>query len=164
MIKVLLLFIFCLSNSALFAQTPLGVFDRIMKETKDFKFDTSAVPNDKISRKIAELRKLRGGFNINEAIEFKLAEERQKNEVPKAELDQLESFFKYGDGKRWLNNATSWIYRKHFSYSEIKQLVKFYKTPAGRKMAADFPIIMMQTLAAGEGVKALFEQTQKSKR
>ncbi len=130
-----------------------GVFDRIISAVKDFKPDTTTVPDDKITRKINELRNLRGGFNINEAIQFKLEEDRRKNEIPKAEMDELAAFFTTGNGKKWLDNAVTWIYRTHFSYAELKQLVRFYKTTAGQKMAVDFPVIMLQSLAAGEMIK-----------
>jgi hypothetical protein len=76
------------------------VFDKIAKSVKDFHVDTTAAPDDKITRKIIELKNLRGGFNINEAVDFKIEEDRQKNEVPKAELEKFAIFFKSGDGKR----------------------------------------------------------------
>ena len=99
---------------------------------------------------------MRGGFNINEVIEFKIEEDRQKNEVPKAELDKVANFFTSGNGKKWLNNAMIWIYRNHFTYSELKKLVKFYKTPAGQKMATELPLIMVKSLKAGEMIKELY--------
>jgi hypothetical protein len=138
----------------------LTLFERVGASVKEFRLDTSAAPADKITQKIIELRSLKGGFNINEAIEFKIEEDRQKNEVSKAELDKIATFFKEGNGKRWLDNATIWIYRKHFTYPQLKQLVKFYKTSAGQKLATDFPIIMMQTLAAAEAIKAQATQPQ----
>ena len=48
-----------------------SIFEKISKEMKDFKIDTTSVPQDKLSRKIEYLRKIRGGFNINEAIQYK---------------------------------------------------------------------------------------------
>jgi hypothetical protein len=42
------------------------------------------------------------------------------------------------------------IYRQHFTYNELKQLVRFYKTSAGKKMAKDFPLIMMKSLIAAQ--------------
>ncbi len=42
------------------------------------------------------------------------------------------------------------IYRKHFTYGEVKQLIKFYKTSAGKKMAVGLPIIMIESLRAAE--------------
>lgn len=155
--------IFCLLTNNLFAQTDTdkkkptpAIFDRITKSIADFQLDTSAAPDDKITRKILELRNLRGGFNINEVIEFKIEEDRQKNEVPKAELDKIAIFFKSGNGAKWLNNAMIWIYKNHFTYRELKKLVKFYKTPAGQKMATELPLIMVKSLKAGEMIKELY--------
>jgi hypothetical protein len=160
--------IFCLLTNVGFSQNDTvannisaHIFDRIAKGVKDFQLDTTAAPNDKITKKIIELRNLRGGFNINEAVDFKIEEDRQKNEVPKAELEKFAIFFKSGDGKRWLDNATIWIYRRQFTYDELKQLVKFYKTSAGQKMATDFPVIMMQSLRAAELIKDMYAQQQK---
>ena len=56
-----------ISNAQMDAVSVAGIFERIMNEVKSYKLDTSAVPNEKITRKINELRQLRGGFNINES-------------------------------------------------------------------------------------------------
>jgi len=160
--------IFCFVTAIGYAQTDTAtntaaadIFKRITSAIKDFKPDTTAPPDDKITKKIIELRNLKGGFNINEAIDFKIAEDRQKGELPSAELDKLSTFFKTGNGRKWLDNAVVWIYRRHFTYDELKQLVKFYKTSAGQKMAAEFPVIMMQSLAAAEMIKDQYAQQQK---
>ena len=129
------------------------VFERISENLKNFKPDT-AVPGDKITRKIKELRRLNGGFNINEAIDFKLEEERQKNELTKEESDKLTAFFKTGKGNKWLENAVIHIYRNAFTYNELTQLVEFYKTPAGRKIASEFPLIMLKSFMAAEFIKS----------
>ena len=76
--------------------------------------------------------------------------------MPKAELDKVETFFKSGNGKRWLDKTMIWIYRNHFTYSELKKLVKFYKTPAGQKMATELPLIMVKSLKAGEMIKEFY--------
>jgi hypothetical protein len=136
--------------------------ERIMKEASAYKPDTTSPPADKITQKIIELRKLRGGFNINEAIAFKLEEDRQKGETPADVQKKFADFFTAGNGKRWLDNATIWLYRNRFSYNELKQLVKFYKTSAGQKMASDFPIIMLESLAAAEMLKTNFEKELKA--
>lgn len=138
------------------------LFARITKGVQDYQLDTTAAPDDKTTRKIKELRNLGGGFNIQEAIDFKLEEDRQKGEVPKAELEQVAGFFKNGEGKRWLDNAVTWIYRRHFTYPELKELVRFYRTSAGRKLAADFPVIMLQSLRAAEMIRALYAQQQQA--
>ena len=129
-----------------------GIFDRITSEVKSYKIDTSFAPKDKITSVILELRELRGGFNINEAIEFKMQEEEKEGKTPKATLDHLRKEFTSGKGKRWLDNAVIHIYRQHFTYKELKQMVKFYRTSAGQKLATDFPFIMMKTMMAGQVV------------
>ncbi len=129
------------------------MFNRIAQAMENFKPDTSNVPQDKITRTIIKLRNLRGGFNINEAISFKLQEDLQKKEITQEQYDQVHTYFFEGKGKRYLDNALIWIYRNNFNYKELKQLTKFYKTSAGKKMASQFPIVMLQSLAAGEGIK-----------
>lgn len=163
-----IILLFCLCTTTGICQTDTaasgvmpGIFERIAHSIKDFRLDTSAAPNDKVTEKIRELRALRGGFNIDEAIDFKLAEDRQKGEMPKAELESLTAFFKTGNGKRWLDNATTWIYRRHFTYPELKQLVSFYKTPAGQKMTSDFPLLMLESLRVAELIKEMHTQPQK---
>lgn len=158
--------ILCLQSFAagLNAQPPLGtpadtsVFARITQSVKLYRFDTTAVPDDKITRAILELRRLRGGFNINEAILYKLEEEFVKGNLTVEEAAKQRLHFTQGAGKRWLDNATVWIYRNHFTYNQLKGLVKFYKSEAGQQMADAFPVIMVQTLMAAEKVKAMSNQ------
>ncbi|MER3465148.1 MAG: hypothetical protein C4329_12790 [Chitinophagaceae bacterium] len=76
---VLLVFVFVCNSLA--AQTDSTVFERITKGVQKFKPDTSNVPDDKITRTIIELLKVKGDFNINEAIAFKLEEDRQKKDI-----------------------------------------------------------------------------------
>lgn len=161
--RIILLFLFlsvlCHAQND---KTNAPIFEKIALEMKEFKLDTTSVPNDKLSKRIEKLRSLKGGFNINEAIEFKIAEERSKENPPTEELDKIEAFFKNGNGKKWLNNAVIWIYRKQFTLKEINQLIRFYKSSAGQKMAEKFPILMIQSLKAGEEIKENFvEQLKK---
>lgn len=138
-----------------------AVFERITGQVTNYRPDTTTAPNDRTTRKIQELFALRGGFNIQEAVGFMIEEERRKGEKPVAQLDQLAAFFTLGNGRHWLNNAAVWIYRNHFTLKEIKQLVKFYKTGAGKKMADDFPVIVLKSLAAADAIKKGFEERDK---
>ncbi|CAM4386868.1 DUF2059 domain-containing protein [Flavobacterium terrigena] len=158
---ILLFICFVISSHAQNDKTSVPIFEKIALEMKEFKLDTTLVPNDKLSKRIEKLRSLKGGFNINEAIEFKIAEERSKENAPTEELDKIEAFFKTGNGKKWLNNAIIWIYRKQFTLKEINQLIRFYKSSAGQKMAEKFPILMLQSLKAGEEIKENFVQQLK---
>lgn len=128
------------------------IFEKINAELRTFKIDTSAVPEDKITIKIRELRELKGVFNINEAIAFKLAEEEKENKISREELTRVRQSMMHGEAKRWLDNAVINIYRQHFSYHEIRQLIKFYKSSAGQKLATQFPFIMMKSLLAAQTI------------
>ena len=160
-ITILLFLFFTVWSQAQNDKSSTPIFEKIASEMKEFKLDTTAVPNDKLSKRIEKLRSLKGGFNINEAIEFKIAEERSKENAPTEELDKIEAFFKTGNGKKWLNNAVIWIYRKQFTLKEINQLIRFYESSAGQKMAEKFPILMLQSLKAGEEIKEYFVQQLK---
>lgn len=157
--KRLLIFLVLLIQSNGFSQNdPSGIFKRISTSLETFEIDTSAVPNDKLSEKIKELRKLKGGFNINEAMEYKVAESHSKGELSDIEFEKISVFLNSGNGKKWLENATVWIYRKHFTFGEIKQLVRFYRTSAGQKYASDFPIIMVETVKAAEIIMGSYSE------
>lgn len=159
---LLALILFCISwplwaqQDTLPHADSLSVFNRITQSVGQFIPDTTAPPDDKITRTIVKLRALRGGFNIAEAIEFKLEEDRRKGEMEAAQLDALAYFFTKGNGKRNLDHAITHIYRDLFTYRELKSLVRFYKKSAGQKLAREFPLIMLQSLAAAEMLKADF--------
>lgn len=128
------------------------MFEKILTELKTFVPDTSNAPDDKFTREIKKLRQLRGSFNINEVVLYKIQDDKNKKETSAGTADTLLQQFTSGDGKRWLTNAITWIYRKHFTYKEMKQMVKFAKTSAGKKMAESFPIIIIQSLASLQGI------------
>lgn len=134
------------------------LMQKITKEISEFKIDTSAVPNDKVTRKIEELRKYRGKFNVDMLVDLKLKQDEKSNKLSKDEYNKAYSFFKKGDGKRWLDNAVIWVYRKHFSYKELKAMAKFYKSSAGQKWASEFPIVVVQNVLAAEQVGKIYQK------
>lgn len=42
------------------------------------------------------------------------------------------------------------IYMKHFTHDEIKQLIEFYESPIGKKTVAKLPLVMQESMAAGQ--------------
>ncbi len=146
--------VFCQKDSTKISPE-VKLFMTIMQDMEQYVPDTSAAPNDKITTKIQAIRQLRGGFNINEVVLFKLEESRQKNELNTQTYNRIKAFFKTGNGKRWLDNAVIHIYRKRFTYAELKTLEKFYRTPAGQKMATELPLIMVESLKAAEMIQKL---------
>jgi len=153
------LFIFLISTIA-HSQVDSSEFQKIEIDMRSFKPDTSEVPNDDLTKEIRELRKIRGAFNINNIIEYKIAEQRSKKEIPEEDINKLETFFKEGNGKKWIENAVIWIYRNQYTYEEVKQIEEFYKTSAGQKMASSAPIIIFESMKAAE---LITENLMKSK-
>jgi len=160
----LCLFTFCCLYTPLaFAQqdstdaaTSRSVFSRLENEMKNFSPDTTEAPKDRITTMITEIRRLKGGFNINEAIEYKLQEAKQKKEISDTAYEAASAFFMEGRGRQLLDNAVVWIYRKQFTSAELKELLRFYKTSAGKKMAEHFPLILLQSAAAAEMIKGIY--------
>ena len=132
------------------AQAENNIFTSIEKEMKEYRPDTTAVPNDRITRKIREIRLLRGGFDVENALQFKLSEAKSSGEITGSQYEQLINYFTNGAGFRQLENAVTWLYRREFSYHELKKIARFYKTEAGKKMADRFPFIMVKSIAAME--------------
>ena len=152
----------CSQSDTIAKANSFAMFKKITTEVENYKLDTSSPPNDKLTRKIIELRKLRGPFNINEVLKYKLEEDKQKKEIFKEESDKFSNFLNSGNGKKWLDNSVIWIYRQQFTYKEVKHLVKFYKTSTGQKMATDFPVIMVESLRASEMIKDIMYSKIKS--
>ena len=147
--------IFIISIQVLNAQDSLGssdIFQRISAELQAFKIDTSAVPEDETTSLIRKLKTLKGVFNINEAIAFKLEEEEKEKKSSKENLDKIRQSMLQGQAKKWLDNAVIHIYRQHFNRKELRQLIKFYKSSAGQKLATQFPFIMMKSLLAAQTI------------
>ncbi len=154
---LLLLLFLAVAMPALAQNTPVDpdIFNKITAAAKEYVPDTSAAPNDKLTRKIMEFRNLKGGFNINEAVLFKFQEEEAKatDAAAKEAVQKMKDAFFNGNAKHWLNNAIIHIYRTQFTYKEMRQLVKFYRTPAGQKMATQLPVIIVKSLAAAEMIQ-----------
>lgn len=51
------------------------------------------------------------------------------------------------------------IYAKHFTEQELREIVAFYKTPAGKKMLAQEPVAINESLAAAQEWANSFSDT-----
>ncbi|MBE0651764.1 MAG: DUF2059 domain-containing protein [Bacteroidales bacterium] len=145
-------------NDSVQKEKATNLIERVTKEISQFKIDTAAVPNDKITKKIEELRKYRSKFNVDALVDFKLQQDKKNHKISEAEYEKVYNFFKKGDGKKWLDNAVIWVYRKHFTYKELKVLVRFYKSSAGQKWSAEFPIVLVQNVLAAEQVGKIYKK------
>ena len=115
------------------------------------KIDTTTPPNDRFTKAIKQLRKERGSFNVQQMGIYKIKDDQLKNkELPHEFYDRLLTEVTNGRASRLIENSTINLYRKYFTENDIKELAKFYKTDAGKKMATAFPIVMVLSAKSAE--------------
>ena len=158
--RTVVIFCFLCLNFCLAQNQKHEVFEKITSTLNDFKVNTTAVPEDQLTKEIRKLRETKGGFNINEAISFKIGEDLLKGDLTQLESEKLDQFFKSGKGKSALDNAVIWIYRDLFTTSEVRKLTKFYKSSAGQKLSENFPIVMLESLKAAEEIMKTYKMTK----
>ena len=77
--------------------------------------------------------------------------------------------FLTGDGYRQVTDAVVPVYQKHFNAADIEGLIRFYRSPLGKKMVAQMPAVMSESMQAGQAwgrarAQAMLAELQKSGR
>ncbi len=81
-----------------------------------------------------------------------------KKQMPAVENDFWDEFMKEAKTDDLITMITP-VYAKHFTESEVKELIAFYKTPIGKKMVEKLPVISQESYGIGEAWgKALGEK------
>jgi hypothetical protein len=120
------------------------------------RFDTVNVPNDAHTQKIIQLRNERNGFGIEKVIQIKLAEEQQKDKQHGKEFyTKLSEELSNGTTGKLLNNYLVNLYRKTYTEEEIDDLIRFYKTSAGKKMDESYLLLLVQSVKGAEALLKL---------
>ncbi len=115
------------------------------------KLDTIAVPGDAFTAKIKELRSEKKGLNLETILKIKIAEEQQKDTThSKAYYDALLSDITKGKTSKLIENSLVNLYRRSFTEPEIDELIKFYKTSAGKKMDKEYILLMVESIKDAE--------------
>jgi hypothetical protein len=98
--------------------------------------------------KIRQLMELTGSGNLGVQATKNLFAMYKKNytQVDTSFWDEIEKEVS-ADG---LVNLVVPIYDKHFSEQEIDALITFYSSPAGKKIVQTLPIVMQESMAAGQ--------------
>lgn len=77
---------------------------------------------------------------------------KARPDIPARVLDALpavvQATFEANVGS--LKEATIPIYHKHFSASEIKEIIQFYSTDLGKKTIRLMPVLMQESMLAGQ--------------
>jgi hypothetical protein len=95
-------------------------------------FDTTAVPDDQFSKDILALLEITNALNLG--IQFATAINDDKNSATKEFYEKLYKDVKEGTARRWIERLYIRQYRQRFSHEEIKEMVKFYESPVGKKL------------------------------
>lgn len=120
------------------------------------KLDTAAVPDDALTAKIKELRKEKKGLNLETILKIKITEEQQKDTLhSKAFYDAMLNDVTTGKTSKLIDNSLINLYRRNFTEAEIDELVKFYKTSAGKKMDKEYILLMVESMKAAEQLMKL---------
>ena len=87
-----------------------------------------------------------------------------KQTYPDASNDFWHEFMKEVDANEMQEIAMN-IYAKHFTPDEIRDLIAFYETPTGQKLAHNLPLISRESMAASQqwGQKIITELDTKLK-
>jgi len=114
--------------------------------------DTSDVPNDQLTKKILELKKEKTGLGLESLMYIKIMEEQQKpnNPHPKDFYSRLQKELMNGRTAKLIENCYVNIYRRTFTESEIDDLLRFYRTSAGKKLEREFLPLLVESAKAAE--------------
>ena len=115
------------------------------------KLDTTAVPDDALTSKIKELRKEKNGLTLETMLKIKIAEEQQKDTLHSKEFyDALLNDVTKGRTSKLIENSLINLYRRNFTEPEIDELIKFYRTSAGKKMDKEYMLLMVESIKDAE--------------
>lgn len=157
--KILIALCFLLPASS-FAQVDSSFLLKIIQaETADFlKTDTLAVPEDALTQKIRQLRREKNGIDIEMVLQIKIREEQEKDTVHGRDYyDKLLTEITTGKTGKLLDNALINMYRQTFTEPEIDDLLRFYKTSAGKKMNSDYILLIIRSVKDAEGLMRLIQ-------
>jgi len=115
------------------------------------KKDTMAVPDDAFTRKIKKLRREKNGMNIELIVQIKIKEEQEKDKTrPKEFYDKLLLEMTTGETGRLLENCVINMYRESYTEREVDELIRFFKTSAGKKMNTEFIFLIARSVKDAE--------------
>lgn len=86
---------------------------------------------------------------ISQGIQMKYPQVTQST-LTKINNEISNIFIEKANAKGGLVDIIVPIYAKHYSHDEIKELIKFYKTDLGKKTIDIMPVIMTESMAAGQ--------------
>jgi hypothetical protein len=138
---------------ASFSQIDSSFINRIKAlDTANFlKSDTLSAPDDLLTKKIKLLLSEKKGLTVGTILRIKITEEQQKDTTHSKEFyNKLLEEVTSGKTSKLIENGLINLYRRTFTEKEIDELIRFYKTSAGKKMDKEFLLIMVESIKGAE--------------
>jgi len=145
-----LLVFFSLSS---FAQIDSSFIQKLkaLDTANNLKVDTITPPNDALTQKIKALRKEKSGLTTESLMKLKLMDEQPKDTAHSKEYyNRLLHEMAAGRSSMLLENIMINLYRRYFTEDEVVELIRFYKTSAGKKTEKEFFLLMVQSVKDAE--------------
>ena len=73
----------------------------------------------------------------------------QKTNVPEEVWNAAEAEFNKSSMEELIDMLTP-VYEKHFTEADLKKVIEFYQTPAGKKYAEKAPLLMEESMQIGQ--------------
>ena len=106
---------------------------------------------NELNQKIKQLRKEKGGVNIELVLQIKIKEEQEKDKTkPKEYYDKVLQEITVGETGKLLENCIINMYRESYTEQEVDDLIRFYKTSAGKKMNTEFIFLIARSVKDAE--------------
>ncbi len=114
---------------------------------------SSAFAQDKTSyqnmvKKMLEANGSEGAFKTGIKQMFSMFRE-QKSNVPSEVWNSFEAEFEKTSMDD-LSVMLAPVYEKHLTEADLKKIIEFYETPAGKKFATATPLIMQESMQVGQ--------------
>jgi len=150
---ILILFLNCFAQFG-YTQIDTAFIARLkaLDSLNILKLDTADVPNDQLTKKILELKKEKTGLGLESIMYIKIMEDQQKpsNKHPTDFYTALQNEIKNGRTAKLIENSYVYIYRRIFTENEIDDLLRFYKSSAGKKMEREFLPLLVESAKVAE--------------
>jgi hypothetical protein len=116
--------------------------------------DTIPPPNDELTKEIKKLLQVTNGILASKTLMSGMLATQRKNNttLPDEFYVRMLGAIENGQVTGYIENSVVKIYRTKFTVEEIKEVIKFYDSPVGKKMAAETAPIADAARKEGEKV------------
>jgi len=117
--------------------------------------DTTAAPNDDLTKEIKKLLTITNSMTTAVVVMKGTIESQRQNpnvQLPEEFYTRFIAAIDNGQVGGMLENAIIKIYRQKFTKEEMQEVIKFYESPVGKKMAAESAFVADHSRIEGEKI------------